>query len=83
LHQNDHDYLPNLDYHGVVTGIINFFTYFLLLNTMIPISLIISLELVKVAQAYFMSHDLKMFSKVRDRPANVNTSSLNEELGMI
>jgi phospholipid-transporting ATPase len=30
-----------------------------------------------------MSRDRKMYSYVRDRPASVNTSSLNEEIGMI
>jgi len=29
-------------------GLINFFTYFILNNTMIPISLVVSLEFVKV-----------------------------------
>lgn len=34
-------------YNGVLEGILTFFTVFILLNTMIPISLIISLEMVK------------------------------------
>jgi hypothetical protein len=47
--QNDHWYLPEAYDPTLQTGILTFFTYFLLLNTMIPISLIVSLELVKVA----------------------------------
>jgi magnesium-transporting ATPase (P-type) len=42
-------------------SIYRFLTYFILLNTMIPISLIVSLELVKVAQAYFITNDEKLY----------------------
>jgi hypothetical protein len=40
-------YLP-FEYNVGVNGIISFFSYFLLLNTLLPISLIVSLEIVKV-----------------------------------
>jgi magnesium-transporting ATPase (P-type) len=35
--------------------------YFILLNTIIPISLIVSLEFVKLLQTPFIAHDVKMF----------------------
>ena len=60
-----------------------FFRYFLLLNTLIPISLIVTIEVVKVVQAYFMQNDALMYSQDRDRPARVSSASLNEELGQI
>ena len=44
-----------------------FFTYFILLNTMIPISLIVTLELVKAAMGYFLEKDREMFIK-KTRP---------------
>lgn len=50
---------------------------------MIPISLIISLEMVKMAQAFFISNDEEMYSAENDRYCKVFTSSLNEELGQI
>lgn len=47
-----HKYLYGVGEVGVyslpIYGILNYFTYFLLLNTLIPISLIISLEFVKL-----------------------------------
>ena len=58
-----------------------FFRYFLLLNTLIPISLIVTIEVVKVVQAQFMQNDGMMYSQERDRPAKVSSASLNEELG--
>ena len=39
-----------------------FFRYFLLLNTLIPISLIVTIEVVKVVQAQFMQNDGLMYS---------------------
>lgn len=79
---NKHFYLEN-DVSPTNFGIISFFSYILLLNTFIPISLIVSLEMVKYAQGYFMSVDCKMYSNFKNRFAQTNTVSLNEELGQI
>ncbi len=43
----------------------SFFRYFLLLNTLIPISLIVTIEVVKVFQAYFMQVDVAMYNSER------------------
>ena len=48
-----------------------FFTYFLLLNTLLPISLQVALEIVKLVQAYFIEVDALMFSWERDKLVNV------------
>lgn len=48
---------------------------------MLPISLIISLEMVKVVQSFFISSDAKMFSIESDRNAHVSAASIIEELG--
>jgi len=42
-----------------------YFTYMVLLNTMIPISLIITIELVKMAQSIFIKSDVNLFSRLR------------------
>lgn len=82
-HWEKHEYLSGLDYQPSMQGFLSYFTYFLLLNTMLPISLIVSLEVLKVFQGYFMARDLEMYSKLRDRPCGVSSFTLNEELGMI
>ena len=38
-----HHYILWSDYSPIVDGLLNFFTYFVLINTMIPISLIVSI----------------------------------------
>lgn len=50
---------------------------------MIPISLIVSLEFVKVFQGYFMQSDEDMYSPVNDKKMKCNSVSINEELGQI
>jgi P-type E1-E2 ATPase len=55
----------------------------MLLNTLIPISLIVTVEVVKVIQARFMEWDSQMFCEQRDQPCKVSSASLNEELGQI
>ena len=61
----------------------NFFSYMLLYNTMIPISLIVSLEFVKVFQSYFIEVDEEMYVAQRDKFAKVQTTTINEELGQV
>ncbi|KAL4486127.1 hypothetical protein ABPG72_012180 [Tetrahymena utriculariae] len=64
-------------------AILYFFTYFLLYNTMIPISLIVSLEMVKVAQGYFITKDQQMYCEEKDIWPKVMTTTINEELGQV
>jgi len=59
------------------------FTYLVLLDILIPISLYVSMELIKVTQAYFIDHDLTMYDPMTDTPAQARTSNLNEELGQV
>ena len=41
--------------------------YFILLSTMIPISLLINLEMVRLMQAYLISHNLDLMNKKENR----------------
>ena len=66
-----------------IESFLSFFTYLLLLNTMIPISLIVTLEIVKIGQGLFMSADAEGYSFIRDKYIRPNAFSLNEELGMV
>lgn len=64
-------------------GLLNFFSYFLLLNTMIPISLIVTLEIIKVIQCVFMAWDSEMFSVDDGAGCNISSTTINEELGQL
>ena len=58
-----------------------FGTWFLIFTNMVPISLIVSLEIVKFNQAIFMSYDVNMFDEENGIEMKAQSSNLNEELG--
>ena len=59
------------------------FTSFLIMfNTMIPISLYVSMEIVKVVQM-FLLNDIDMYDEESDTPLEARTSTINEELGQV
>lgn len=82
-YSSDYYYIEFGDYSIGLDGFLIFCTYFVLINTMIPISLIVSIEIVKMSQSYFIDKDRLMFSEFRKKSANVKSASLNEELGQI
>ncbi|KAI8840520.1 hypothetical protein BC829DRAFT_420794 [Chytridium lagenaria] len=77
-----HWYLAFLSY-SAADYIRNFFSYIVLYNAFIPISLYVTLEVVKLMQVVWMNNDLAMYDAERDIPAEAHTSSLNEELGQV
>jgi phospholipid-transporting ATPase len=54
-------------------------TWVLIFTNFVPISLLVTLELVKFWQGSFMQYDLSMFDN--GVQMSVNCSSINEELG--
>ncbi|PVH69897.1 phospholipid-translocating P-type ATPase [Cadophora sp. DSE1049] len=59
-----------------------FASSFVMFSTMIPLSLYISLEIVKVGQMYIMG-DIEMYDAETDTPMEPRTNTINEELGQI
>ena len=57
-------------------------SFIIMFNTMLPLSLYVSLEIVKVAQM-FMMNDIDMYDAESDIPMEPKTSTLNEELGQV
>uniref|UniRef100_W5UJU6 Phospholipid-transporting ATPase n=1 Tax=Ictalurus punctatus TaxID=7998 RepID=W5UJU6_ICTPU len=62
---------------------LNFLTFIILFNNLIPISLLVTLEVIKFIQAYFINWDTDMLYEVNNTPAMARTSNLNEELGQV
>lgn len=55
----------------------------ILYNNLIPISLTVTLEVVRFIQALFINWDSDMYHEESDTPAMARTSNLNEELGQV
>ena len=59
------------------------FTYWVLYSNLVPISLFVTIEVVKYWQASLINSDLDIYYDRTDTPAICRTSSLVEELGQI
>ncbi|ETN84642.1 phospholipid-translocating P-type ATPase, flippase [Necator americanus] len=58
-------------------------TFFILYNNLIPISLQVTLEIVRFFQASYINTDIEMYDVNSDSCAVARTSNLNEELGLV
>jgi P-type E1-E2 ATPase len=61
----------------------SFGTWFLLFTQMVPISLLVSLEVVRLFQARVIQSDISIYCAETDTPTKVQSCNLNEELGQI
>jgi magnesium-transporting ATPase (P-type) len=60
---------------------VNFLSYFILMNTFLPISLIVTIESVRLFQLFFFKND--KFLTYGEKKLLTNTMTLNEELGRV
>lgn len=66
-----------------LSAFFHFLTGLMLYGYLIPISLYVSIEIVKVLQSVFINRDTRMYDKTTDKRAQARTSNLNEELGQV
>lgn len=60
-----------------------FFSYLIVLNTVVPISLYVSVEILRLHHSLWINYDKSMYYEPKDTPAKAHTTTLNEELGQI
>ncbi|XP_031949399.1 phospholipid-transporting ATPase ID isoform X2 [Corvus moneduloides] len=65
------------------SGFLSFWSYIIILNTVVPISLYVSVEVIRLGHSYFINWDKKMYCAKRQTPAEARTTTLNEELGQV
>lgn len=68
---------------ATAAAVLHFLTAVMLYSYLIPISLYVSIEIVKVLQSMFINQDIHMYYEETDKPARARTSNLNEELGQV
>ncbi|KAH8664203.1 hypothetical protein BX600DRAFT_382033 [Xylariales sp. PMI_506] len=56
--------------------------YVIMFNTLIPLSLIVSLEIIKIGQ-FFLMQDVEMYDPETNTPMVANTTTILEDLGQI
>ncbi|KAA8544851.1 hypothetical protein F0562_019635 [Nyssa sinensis] len=96
-HRDELDYIPfyrkkdfskseeeNYNYYGWGMEIVfTFLMSVIVFQIMIPISLYISMELVRVGQAYFMIRDTRMYDEASNTRFQCRALNINEDLGQI
>nr|XP_023013530.1 probable phospholipid-transporting ATPase VA [Leptinotarsa decemlineata] len=64
-------------------AILAFWTFIIILQIMIPLSLYVSLELCKIIQVYHIHHNLDLYDPVMDKRTECRALNITEELGQI
>ncbi|XDV52729.1 hypothetical protein PO909_021402 [Leuciscus waleckii] len=72
-----------LKINAVLSGFLTFWSYVIILNTVVPISLYVSVEVLRLGHSYFINWDRRMYYNRKDTPAEARTTTLNEELGQV
>ncbi|EYC05293.1 hypothetical protein Y032_0083g1684 [Ancylostoma ceylanicum] len=67
----------------VLDGLYNVGTYIICYQVIVPISLYITVEIIKAAQIYFLSQDIELYDEESDRPIDCRSLNIPEELGQI
>uniref|UniRef100_A0A8C9WYP5 Phospholipid-transporting ATPase n=1 Tax=Sander lucioperca TaxID=283035 RepID=A0A8C9WYP5_SANLU len=68
---------------AVFSGFLTFWSYIIILNTVVPISLYVSVEVLRLGHSYFINWDRRMYCSRTDTAAEARTTTLNEELGQV
>ncbi|KAF7216869.1 transcript variant X2 [Nothobranchius furzeri] len=69
--------------NAALSSFLSFWSYVIVLNTVVPISLYVSVEIIRLGNSFYIDWDRKMYHPKSDTPAQARTTTLNEELGQI
>ncbi|XP_073690210.1 phospholipid-transporting ATPase VD isoform X2 [Garra rufa] len=69
--------------HPALAGFYMFWTMIIVLQVLIPISLYVSIEIVKLGQIYFIQNDLDLYNPVLDTGVQCRALNITEDLGQI
>ncbi|XP_020559605.1 phospholipid-transporting ATPase ID isoform X2 [Oryzias latipes] len=64
----------------VFSGFLTFWSYIIILNTVVPISFV---EVLRLGHSFFINWDVKMHNRQTNTAAVARTTTLNEELGQV
>lgn len=68
---------------ATIIALLVFFSYAIVLNTVVPISLYVSVEVIRFVQSFLINWDEQMYHEKSGTHAKARTTTLNEELGQI
>ncbi|KAI4892075.1 hypothetical protein NFI96_022383 [Prochilodus magdalenae] len=71
------------DTHPALAGFYMFWTMIIVLQVLIPVSLYVSIEIVKLGQIYFIQNDLDLYNARLDTGVQCRALNITEDLGQI
>ncbi|KAI1887335.1 hypothetical protein AGOR_G00189250 [Albula goreensis] len=71
------------DTSPALAGFYMFFTMIIVLQVLIPISLYVSIEIVKLGQIYFIQHDIDFYNERLNSTVQCRALNITEDLGQI
>ncbi|KAM8876953.1 phospholipid-transporting ATPase VD isoform 1-T1 [Synchiropus picturatus] len=83
LQFNNPVYLVDQDTPPALAGFYVFWTMIIVLQVLIPISLYVSIEIVKLGQVYFIQNDLQLYNQQLDSRIQCRALNITEDLGQI
>jgi magnesium-transporting ATPase (P-type) len=73
----------SIGYNPTEEAVYTYGQYFVLMNTLIPLSLVVSSEFIKLMQAPFMNHDINMYDESSLKQCEPMNMTLHEEMAQI
>ncbi|XP_061165426.1 phospholipid-transporting ATPase VD-like isoform X2 [Saccostrea echinata] len=70
-------------YNPYFQGFVVFFTYIIIFQTVIPLPLYVSVEIVKLGQVYFINNDIELYYEPMDKRMECRALNITEDLGQI
>jgi phospholipid-translocating P-type ATPase (flippase) len=86
---NKYDDLDGIDFHDngdySISGnaAIRFFTWWVILQALVPLALYVTIEVVKLIQVFFIHLDIELYDPVSDTPVQCRAFNITEDLGQI
>ncbi|XP_063771913.1 phospholipid-transporting ATPase IK isoform X2 [Pseudophryne corroboree] len=83
--QEKHNYIPPLPSNTTPTysAFLVFWGYTILMSTIVPMSMYITLEFIHLVHSMYIDWDLNMYFAENDTPAKARSTSLNDLLGQV
>ncbi|XP_022238168.1 probable phospholipid-transporting ATPase VA [Limulus polyphemus] len=66
-----------------VDGVIQFWTFVIILQVMIPISLYVTIELIKLGQVFHIHHDVELYDEHTNKRIECRALNIPEDLGQL
>lgn len=82
FHQFPVPYLP-FPVHPEYEGLLTFWTYIIILQVMIPLSLYVTIELCKILQVYHIHNNIELYDYDTLKKTECRAMNITEELGQI